>query len=228
MKKLVISTGAGMSAESGISTFRDAGGLWEKYPVMQVCSADGFAADPAIVHKFYNERRAQLDTVRPNAGHLGLVDLEKHFDVRIITQNVDDLHERAGSSNVLHLHGELRKVRAIDDESLVYTLKPGETTTPDTVIDGHHVRPHIVFFQEAVPNFEPATEIAAQADIFVIIGTTLSVYPAAALLRYVRPGVPVYYIDPNPADVPASVHVIRAGASEGVQRLAEILLANKK
>lgn len=228
MKKLVISTGAGMSAESGISTFRDAGGLWEKYPVMQVCSADGFAADPAIVHKFYNERRAQLDTVRPNAGHLVLVDLEKHFDVRIITQNVDDLHERAGSSNVLHLHGELRKVRAIDDESLVYTLKPGETTTPDTVIDGHHVRPHIVFFQEAVPNFEPATEIAAQADIFVIIGTTLSVYPAAALLRYVRPGVPVYYIDPNPADVPASVHVIRAGASEGVQRLAEILLADKK
>lgn len=228
MKKLVISTGAGMSAESGISTFRDAGGLWEKYPVMQVCSADGFAADPAIVHKFYNERRAQLDTVRPNAGHLSLVDLEKHFDVRIITQNVDDLHERAGSSNVLHLHGELRKVRAIDDESLVYTLKPGETTTPDTVIDGHHVRPHIVFFQEAVPNFEPATEIAAQADIFVIIGTTLSVYPAAALLRYVRPGVPVYYIDPNPADVPASVHVIRAGASEGVHRLAEILLADKK
>ena len=228
MKKLVISTGAGMSAESGISTFRDAGGLWEKYPVMQVCSADGFAADPAIVHKFYNERRAQLDTVHPNADHLGLVDLEKHFDVRIITQNVDDLHERAGSSNVLHLHGELRKVRAIDDESLVYTLKPGETTTPDTVIDGHHVRPHIVFFQEAVPNFEPATEIAAQADIFVIIGTTLSVYPAAALLRYVRPGVPVYYIDPNPADVPASVHVIRAGASEGVQRLAEILLADNK
>ncbi|MDE6271270.1 MAG: NAD-dependent deacylase [Muribaculaceae bacterium] len=224
MKKLVISTGAGMSAESGISTFRDAGGLWEKYPVMQVCSADGFEADPALVHKFYNERRAQLDTVQPNAGHKGLVELEKHFDVRIITQNVDDLHERAGSSNVLHLHGELRKVRALDNDSLVYELRPGECTSPDTVIDGHRVRPHIVFFQEAVPNFEPATEVVAEADIFVIIGTTLSVYPAAALMRYVRPGTPIYYIDPNPAAVPAGVHVIRAGASEGVARLAEILL----
>ena len=200
-KHLVISTGAGMSAESGISTFRDAGGLWEQYPVMQVCSADGFARDPAIVHKFYNERRAQLDTVEPNAGHRALVDLEKYFDVDVITQNVND--------------------------SLVYTLRPGECTTPETRIDGHRVRPHIVFFQEAVPEFEPATEIVARADIFVIIGTTLSVYPAAALLRYVRPGTPVYYIDPNPADVPANVHVIRAGASEGVAELARILLDKK-
>lgn len=227
MKKLVISTGAGMSAESGISTFRDAGGLWEQYPVMQVCSADGFAADPALVHRFYNERRAQLDSVQPNAGHRGLVELERHFDVRVITQNVDDLHERAGSSHVLHLHGELRKVRALDDDSLVYELRPGTCTSPDTRIDGHRVRPHIVFFQEAVPNFEPATEMVAEADIFVIIGTSLSVYPAAALLRYVRPGTPVYYIDPNPAAVPAGVHVIRAGASEGVARLAEILLGDK-
>ncbi|MDE6137348.1 MAG: NAD-dependent deacylase [Muribaculaceae bacterium] len=226
-KHLVISTGAGMSAESGISTFRDAGGLWEKYPVMQVCSADGFARDPAIVHKFYNERRAQLDTVSPNAGHRALVDLEQHFDVDVITQNVDDLHERAGSTRVHHLHGELRKVRAIDNDSLVYTLRPGECTTPDTRIDGHAVRPHIVFFQEAVPEFEPATKIVAGADIFVIIGTTLSVYPAAALLRYVRPGTPVYYIDPNPADVPADVHVIRAGASEGIAELARILLDKK-
>lgn len=226
-KHLVISTGAGMSAESGISTFRDAGGLWEQYPVMQVCSADGFARDPAIVHKFYNERRAQLDTVEPNAGHRALVDLEKYFDVDVITQNVDDLHERAGSTRVHHLHGELRKVRALDNDSLVYTLRPGECTTPETRIDGHRVRPHIVFFQEAVPEFEPATEIVARADIFVIIGTTLSVYPAAALLRYVRPGTPVYYIDPNPADVPANVHVIRAGASEGVAELARILLDKK-
>ena len=226
-KHLVISTGAGMSAESGISTFRDAGGLWEQYPVMQVCSADGFARDPAIVHKFYNERRAQLDTVEPNAGHRALVDLEKYFDVDVITQNVGDLHERAGSTRVHHLHGELRKVRALDNDSLVYTLRPGECTTPETRIDGHRVRPHIVFFQEAVPEFEPATEIVARADIFVIIGTTLSVYPAAALLRYVRPGTPVYYIDPNPADVPANVHVIRAGASEGVAELARILLDKK-
>lgn len=224
MKTLVISTGAGMSAESGISTFRDAGGLWEQYPVMQVCSADGFRANPALVHKFYNDRRAQLDTVEPNDGHRGLVELEKHFRVEIITQNVDDLHERAGSSSVTHLHGELRKVRALDDDSLVYTLRPGQCTTPDTRIDGHAVRPHIVFFQEAVPNFEPATQIVAQADIFVIIGTSLSVYPAASLLHYVRPGIPVYYIDPNPAMVPGGIHVIKAGASEGVARLAEILL----
>ena len=223
-KKLVISTGAGMSAESGISTFRDAGGLWENYPVMQVASADGFRADPALVHEFYNKRRHDLVSVSPNDGHRGLVELEKDYDVYVITQNVDNLHERAGSKNVLHLHGELMKVRAVDDESLVYELKPDALdTTPDTVIDGHHVRPHIVFFQEAVPMFEPATELAAQADVFVIIGTSLVVYPAAALLHYVRAGVPVYYIDPNPADVPADVHVIKAGASEGVSMLAKEL-----
>ena len=163
-------------------------------------------------------------SVSPNDGHRGLVELEKDYDVYVITQNVDNLHERAGSKNVLHLHGELMKVRAVDDESLVYELKPDALdTTPDTVIDGHHVRPHIVFFQEAVPMFEPATELAAQADVFVIIGTSLVVYPAAALLHYVRAGVPVYYIDPNPADVPADVHVIKAGASEGVRILAKEL-----
>lgn len=223
-KKLVISTGAGMSAESGISTFRDAGGLWEKYPVMQVASADGYRADPALVHRFYNERRHDLLKAEPNAGHRGLAELEKDYDVYVITQNVDDLHERAGSSHVLHLHGELMKVRAVDDESLVYRLTPDNLdTTPETVIDGHRVRPHIVFFQEAVPEFEPATALAAEADIFVIIGTSLAVYPAAALLHYVRAGVPVYYIDPNPAGVPAYVHVIRAGASEGVAILTEEL-----
>lgn len=224
MKRLVISTGAGMSAESGISTFRDAGGLWENYPVMEVCSADGFMRNPALVHKFYSDRRRQLIDCKPNAGHMALVDLEKRFEVMIITQNVDDLHERAGSSNVLHLHGELMKVRALDDDSKVYTLTPEEcVTTPDTVIDGHHVRPHIVFFQEAVTNFEPATEIVRSADIFVIIGTSLVVYPAAALLHYVRQGVPVYYIDPNPAEVPPGVTVIRATASEGIRRLAELI-----
>lgn len=191
---------------------------------MQVASADGFRADPALVHEFYNKRRHDLVSVSPNDGHRGLVELEKDYDVYVITQNVDNLHERAGSKNVLHLHGELMKVRAVDDESLVYELKPDALdTTPDTVIDGHHVRPHIVFFQEAVPMFEPATELAAQADVFVIIGTSLVVYPAAALLHYVRAGVPVYYIDPNPADVPADVHVIKAGASEGVRILAKEL-----
>ena len=224
MKRLVISTGAGMSAESGISTFRDAGGLWENYPVMEVCSADGYARNPALVHRFYNERRTQLTSRSPNVGHLALVELEKRFEVNIITQNVDDLHERAGSSNILHLHGELMKVRAVDDESKVFTLKPEACeTTPDTIIEGHHVRPHIVFFQEAVPNFEPATQIVSEADIFVIIGTSLVVYPAAALLHYVRPGVPVYYIDPNPAQVPEGVTVIRATASEGIRQLAEMI-----
>ncbi len=224
MKRLVISTGAGMSAESGISTFRDAGGLWEIYPVMDVCSADGYRRDPALVHGFYSERRAQLVDSLPNDGHRMLADLEKRFDVFVITQNVDDLHERAGSSKVLHLHGELMKVRAVDDDTKVYTLRPEEcVTTPDTVIDGHHVRPHIVFFQEAVPNFEPATEIVRSADIFVIISTSLVVYPAAARLHYVREGVPVYYIDPNPAEVPPGVTVIRATASEGIRRLSELI-----
>lgn len=224
MKRLVISTGAGMSAESGISTFRDAGGLWENYPVMDVCSAEGFARNPALIHKFYSERRAQLLTCSPNNGHRALVELEKRFEVMIITQNVDNLHERAGSSNVLHLHGELMKVRAIDDDSKVFTLRPDRcVTTPETIIDGHHVRPHIVFFQEAVPNFEPATEIVRSADILAIIGTSLVVYPAAALLHYVRTGTPIYYIDPNPAEVPPGVTVIRATASEGIRQLAEII-----
>lgn len=226
--KLVISTGAGMSAESGISTFRDAGGLWENYDVMDVASADGFRRNPELIHEFYNQRRAQLIDVEPNAGHRGLVDLEKDFDVRIITQNVDNLHERAGSSHVLHLHGELMKVRALDDESKVYTLQPGAlTTTPQTIIDGHRVRPHIVFFQEAVPNFDPATELAAEADIFVIIGTSMAVYPAASLLHYVRRGTPIYYIDPRPANVPDGVHVIQAPATEGVAILARELRAAK-
>ena len=223
-KNLVISTGAGMSAESGIRTFRDAGGMWEEYPVMQVASADGFRANPGLVHQFYNARRHDLVKAEPNDGHRILAKLENAFNVEIITQNVDDLHERAGSHNVLHLHGELMKVRAMDDPNLLFTLSPDALdTTPDTLIDGHHVRPHIVFFQEDVPNFSRAVEEVSEADIFVIIGTSLSVYPAAALINYVRPGVPVYYIDPNPASVPAGITVIRAGASEGLRILAERL-----
>ena len=226
-KKLVISTGAGMSAESGINTFRDAGGMWEKYDEMEVASHEGFLRNPALIHEFYNARRRELVNARPNAGHLGLVDLEKEFDVYIITQNVDDLHERAGSKHVLHLHGELNKVRALDDETKVWTLHPTDPyfqTTTETEIEGHKVRPHIVFFQEAVPNITPAVELAQEADIFVVIGTSLNVYPAAGLLQCVRPGTPVYYIDPNPAAVPANVHVIPLPATRGVARLADILL----
>lgn len=223
-KKLVISTGAGMSAESGINTFRDAGGLWENYNVMDVASADGFRRNPQLIHEFYNARRRELLKAAPNAGHLGLVELEKDFEVYVITQNVDNLHEKAGSSHVLHLHGELMKVRALDDESKVWELKPDAIeTTVDTVIDGHHVRPHIVFFQEAVPNIEPAVKLVEEADVFVVIGTSLNVYPAAGLLHYVRPGVPVYYIDPNPAAVPQGVTVLPMKASEGVDKLARML-----
>ena len=224
---IVFSTGAGISAESGIRTFRDADGLWEEYPVMDVASADGFRRNPALVHEFYNARRRQLADVQPNAAHLILHDLEEDFQVYVITQNVDDLHERAGSTNVVHLHGELTKVRALDDDTKVYKLGYTEETTPDTVIDGHHVRPHIVFFQEAVPMLETAIQLVERADIFVIIGTSLQVYPAAALVNYVRRGTPVYYIDPNPSVVPHGVTVIRAKASEGMAELARILLSKK-
>lgn len=213
-----------MSAESGISTFRDSGGLWENYPVMDVASHDGYVRNPALVHQFYNERRHQLVKAMPNAGHIGLVKLEQWYDVNIITQNVDDLHERAGSHNVLHLHGELMKVRATDDDNLIFTLPPDRLdTTPDTIIEGHHVRPHIVFFQEPVPMIEPAIQLVEQADIYVVIGTSMVVYPAAGLMHYLPPSAKVYYIDPHPAAVPEWVTVLRMGASEGVKHLIEQL-----
>jgi len=228
MKKLVVSTGAGISAESGLSTFRDAGGLWDKYPVMEVASHDGFVRNPALVHEFYNVRRRELLGVNPNAAHIALKELESRFDVRIITQNVDDLHERAGSSHVLHLHGELMKVRSVCREDRVYTLTPDNLeTTPDTRDEyGDPVRPHIVFFQEAVPNFDKAVELVREADIFVVIGTSLNVYPAASLLYYVRPGTEVYYIDPHPAAIPegaGTVTVIARKATEGMSELAALL-----
>lgn len=224
---LVVSTGAGMSAESGISTFRDAGGLWENYPVMDVASADGFRRNPELVHEFYNARRRQLVEASPNAAHRALVELEKDYDVYVITQNVDDLHERAGQHNVLHLHGELMKIRSIEHPEYVETLGPGrmETTPQTRGANGDHMRPHIVFFQEPVPNIEKAIELTERADIFVVIGTSLVVYPAAGLLHYVRPGVPIYYIDPNPASTAGipNVTVIDAPATVGVARLAELL-----
>lgn len=226
--KLVISSGAGMSAESGISTFRDAGGLWENYPVMEVASADGFRRNPKLVHDFYNARRHDLVTKEPNAAHRLLADLEKDYDVYVITQNVDDLHERAGSSHVLHLHGELMKIRSVSDPDYIETLDPEhlETTPATRGKRGDLMRPHIVFFQEAVPNIEKAVEWTEMADVFVVIGTSLAVYPAAGLVSYVRPGVPVYYIDPNPASEAYSIPgitIIKATASEGMKRLVEIL-----
>lgn len=222
MKKIAVLTGAGISAESGISTFRDAGGLWDEYPVMEVASHDGFVRNPALVHKFYNKRRKELLSCQPNAAHLGLKKLERWYDVHIITQNVDNLHEKAGSTNVLHLHGELMKIRSMRDESRIYTLTPDNIeTSPDTRDPyGDPVRPHIVFFQEPVPNITLAADIVKQADIVVVIGTSLVVYPAAGLLYYAKRGTPIYYIDPKPAEIDMpNLTVIAKKATEGVKEL---------
>lgn len=229
MKKpvLVVSTGAGVSAESGISTFRDAGGLWENYPVMEVASADGFRRNPELIHRFYNERRKQLVHAQPNAAHKSLAELEKYFDVYVITQNVDDLHERAGSSKVLHLHGELMKIRSISDPDYTERLdiEHLETTPQTRGRNGHLMRPHIVFFQEPVPNIEKAVELVQHADAFLVIGTSLVVYPAAGLVQYVRPGVPIYYIDPNPSSAldPDLATVIKEPASRGMEKVTDML-----
>lgn len=227
--KLVISSGAGISAESGISTFRDAGGLWENYPVMDVASADGFRRNPALVHEFYNARRKDLITKEPNFAHKALVELEKYFDVYVITQNVDDLHERAGSSHVLHLHGELMKMRSVSDPDYIEPLDINhlETTPATRGKRGDLMRPHIVFFQEAVPNIEPAMELVNEADIFVVIGTSLAVYPAAGLIQCVRPGTPIYYIDPSPASAAVGmpgVTIIKATATEGMKKLMDLII----
>lgn len=227
MKKMVVLTGAGMSAESGISTFRDSGGLWDRYPVEQVATPEGFARDPRLVLDFYNTRRKELLAAKPNAGHIGLAELEKDFDVKIITQNIDNLHEVAGSSSVLHLHGELMKAQSVRNPDLVVELTEKdnyEIQLGDKASDGGQLRPFIVWFGEAVPMIEPAIKLSAEADIYVIIGTSLNVYPAAGLLNYVPKNVPVYLIDPK--EVAAhrpNIQFIQKGASEGVKELTEEL-----
>lgn len=230
-KKLVVSTGAGVSAESGISTFRDAGGLWENYPVMQVASAEGFRRDPELVHEFYNARRRDLLKAAPNAARKALAELEKDYDVYIITQNVDDLHERAGSTHVLHLHGELMKMRSVTNPDYIepLSIEHLETTPATRGRNGDRMRPHIVFFNEPVPNIDKAIRLAQEADIFVVIGTSLVVYPAAGLINCVRPGTPIYYIDPNPADVSGipDVTVIKEPATKGMEILARKLEDDK-
>lgn len=226
-KKLVISSGAGISAESGIRTFRDADGLWGNYPVMEVASADGFRRNPELVHDFYNHRREDLLKAQPNEAHTLLASLEKDYDVYIITQNVDDLHERAGSSKILHLHGELMKIRSVSDPDYIESLDIEHLhTSPSTRGKrGDLMRPHIVFFQEPVPMIERAIEIVEEADIMVVIGTSLAVYPAAGLIHYVRPGVPIYYIDPNPAPTPTipNLTIIKSTATKGMRELYDIL-----
>ena len=231
MKKIVVLTGAGMSAESGISTLRDSGGLWEKYPVEQVATPEGYAANPKLVIDFYNDRRKQLLEVEPNLGHKILAELEKDFDITVVTQNVDNLHERAGSTNVIHLHGELTKVtssREPNNPKYIKELAPEnfEVKIGDLADDGSQLRPFIVWFGESVPMIETAIDYVEKADIFVIIGTSMNVYPAAGLLNYVNPSVPVYLIDPNPVNITSGrkIHVISKGASAGMEELRKILL----
>lgn len=225
MKRLVVLSGAGMSAESGLRTFREMGGLWETHDVYEVASPQGWARDRSMVLRFYNERRKQLLEVSPNPGHLDLLELEKDYDVRIVTQNVDDLHERAGSSFILHLHGELRKSRSTVDPDLVYMIDGWELIEGDLCEKGSQLRPHVVWFGEAVPAIEEAAEIVSTADILVIIGTSMNVYPAAGLINYVPEGAPIFVIDPNEVPVPGNsrVHVIREKAGDGVRKLIEIL-----
>ena len=230
MKKLVILSGAGISAESGISTFRDAGGLWDKYPVMQVASIEGYEADPELVINFYNERRKQLLDVKPNQGHILCAELEKYFDVTVVTQNVDNLHERAGSHHIIHLHGELTKVCSSynpNDPRYIRELKPEEFEVKmgDKAGDGSQLRPFIVWFGEAVPEIETAVQYVEKADIFVIIGTSMNVYPAASLLYYVPSNADVYLIDPKDVNINSNRPIthIKKGASEGMKELLELL-----
>jgi NAD-dependent deacetylase len=225
-KRIIVLTGAGVSAESGISTFRDSGGLWEKYDIMDVATYEAWTRNQELVMEFYNQRRKQLYEVEPNAAHYALVKLDEKFDVQIITQNVDDLHERAGSKNVMHLHGELKKVRSSVDESLVYELQGWELKKGDLCEKGSQLRPHIVWFGEMVPMIPFAAELCATADIFIIIGTSLNVYPAAGLVEYAPPHCPVYLIDPaevNASHIPG-LTVIRKKASQGTVELVNELL----
>jgi len=224
-KKLIVLTGAGMSAESGINTFRDANGLWEGHDIMEVASPIGWHKNPEIVLDFYNKRRKQLLEVKPNAAHIALAKLEKDYEVHIITQNVDDLHERAGSSKVLHLHGELLKVRSTQDENYILDWKK-DLNLGDCCPKNAQMRPHIVWFGEAVPAMEDAIEITQTADFVVVIGTSLQVYPAAGLMHYAPSNSPVFYIDPKPADVYGmlnKVEIIPATATLGVPIFIEKL-----
>ncbi len=227
MKKLVVLTGAGISAESGLKTFRDSGGLWENHSIEDVATPEGWNKNPALVLQFYNDRRAKAFEAIPNAGHLALAALEKYFDVSIITQNVDNLHEKAGSTDVLHLHGELTKVRSIKNSDLITDIGGAAIEIGDLAEDGHQLRPHIVWFGEAVPMIEPATDISMNADIFVVVGTSLQVYPAAGLINYVNKGVPKFIVDPNIPEASSSykgITFITETATIGVPQLAEILI----
>jgi len=224
-KRIVVLTGAGMSAESGIQTFRGSGGLWNGVDVMEVASPEGWEANPTMVLEFYNQRRKNALDVKPNGGHIVLAELEKNFDVRIITQNVDNLHERAGSTNVMHLHGELFKMRSTVDPSLVYDMDGWELNMGDTCEKGSQLRPNIVWFGESVPLIYDAFQLAQTADIFVVIGTSLSVYPAASIIHYVAPEIKKYLIDPDIPEVSqiSNLTALEMGAVEGTIELKKQL-----
>lgn len=223
LKRLVVLTGAGISAESGIRTFRDMGGLWEEYDVMEVASIDGWKKNPQLVLGFYNQRRRQLEKVKPNIAHLTLAEAQNHFNVFIITQNVDNLHERAGSRNVLHLHGELTKARPTGNPHKVIEIGYNDIKWGDS-LDGFQLRPHIVWFGEEVPMMNEAIKLVQSAEIFAVIGTSLNVHPAAGLLDYAPKNCPVYLVDPNDISIfRRDVTVIREKATVGVPKLIEML-----
>lgn len=226
MKKIVVLTGAGISAESGIKTFRDAGGLWEGHDIHEVASPDGWAKNPLLVLDFYNQRRRQLFEVEPNAAHRALVELESRYELHIVTQNVDDLHERGGATNVLHLHGELRKVRSSVHGKLVYDWDK-DVNWGDTCERGAQLRPHIVWFGESVPMMDRAIELAAESDIFLVVGTSMQVYPAAGLIDFVPAHAQKYYIDLHPAKIhgQGNLKIVAAPASVGVRQVVDELLA---
>lgn len=226
MKKIVVLTGAGISAESGLKTFRDSGGLWEGHDVTQVATPEAWRSNRALVLEFYNQRRKQALEAQPNDGHKALAELESHFEVTIITQNIDALHEKAGSTNVLHLHGEIGKVRSTMDPELIYELDGWELKEGDTCGKGSQLRPHIVWFGEAVPMMEPAMRETLQADIFIVAGTSLVVYPAAGLLDFVKPEIPKFVIDPKIPQVTKSnnMYLFEEPASTGLPKVRELLL----
>ena len=228
MKKIVFFTGAGMSADSGIATFRDADGLWANYRIEDVCTPEALKNNRAQVIEFYNMRRREVLTKNPNQGHLAIAQMEEWAEVIVITQNVDNLHERAGSKNVLHLHGELMKLRSERDPKLIYDIEDGwEQGLDERAEDGSLLRPHIVFFGESVPMFDPACKIVEDADVLVVVGTSLAVYPAAMLVRYAKPGVPIYVVDPGSPDtsmIRNPLTHIKARAAEGMQKLADRLI----
>ena len=226
-KKLVVFTGAGVSADSGISTFRDSDGLWAKYRIEDVCTPEALARDRDTVIHFYNIRRKELLEKEPNAGHYALAELETEYDVEIITQNIDDLHERAGSSRVTHLHGELRKLRSSSNENVIFPIEGWEQKNEDRAPDGSPARPFVVFFGESVPMFDQAVRIAAEADMFIVAGTSLNVYPAASLVRYIRPEIPVWVVDPGEPDLSGirnPTEVIRKNSAAGLPELKMKLL----